>query len=304
MEHHNKERNKNAGYINIPFNGLQVAILSDGYFDIGNPQPVLAQGIPPELVRSELNQLYLPETFYEAPINVMLIRQEGRVILVDTGEGYHDPENAGKLLYSLNAAGFAPGDITDILITHAHRDHIGGILARDGTFIYHNARYHIARPELEFWMAAQPDFSKSKHPEGGKSGAGLIKSILAQIRGRLQVFEPGDELFSCLTTKTAPGHTPGHIVFTVAAGDRSITNLVDVVHSPLLIAQPDWGTQWDVDFDVGIATRNRLLEHCYHNRALVMAAHLPWPGIGYIGKCAGQWQWIPKACNGPFYVRL
>ena len=299
-----KKRHRNTGYIHIPFNELDVFILTDGYFNIGNPQPILAPGIPQSLLLDELNRLYLPGTFYEAPINVMLIRQDDRVILVDTGEGYHDTENAGVLLHSLAAAGFEPEDITDILITHAHRDHVGGIVAADGSIVYPNARYHIARPELAFWMAPQPDFSRSRNPEGGRSGVGLVQQILMAIQHRMQVFEPGAELFSCIKTEAAPGHTPGHIVLTVVSGHLSVTNLVDVVHSPLLIAQPGWGTQWDVDFDAGVSTRNRLLERCCRNRTLIMAAHLPWPGIGYIGEHADRWQWIPQSYNAPFYFAL
>jgi len=292
------------GFIHIPCNELDIFILSDGYFGIGYHQPILAPGIPQHLVKTELRNLYLSESYYEAPINVMLIKKDDRAILVDTGEGFYDDENAGRLLYSLNAAGFTPESVTDILITHAHRDHIGGILSKNGDFIFPNARYYISSQEFDFWTSDEPDFQKSKNPEGGKPSIPLVRKILSAIGSRLTKFEMGDQLFSCIQTEAAPGHTPGHIIYTVSNGGLSITNVVDLFHSPLLIAKPDWGTQWDIDFETGVETRKKVLEACYENRTLICSAHLPWPGIGYINKVNNRFQWVPKAYNNPFSINL
>ena len=91
-----------------------------------------------------------------------LLKKSDRNILVDTGEGFYDEENAGKLVYSLTAAGFTPESVTDILITHAHGDHIGGILSKNGDFVFPNARYYISSQEFEFWTSDELDFQKSK----------------------------------------------------------------------------------------------------------------------------------------------
>lgn len=295
---------RDHGFIHIPCNELDIFILSDGYFGIGYHQPILAPGIPQSLVKNELRNLYLSESYYEAPINVMLVKKDERIILVDTGEGFYDEENAGQLLYSLAAAGFTPESITDVLITHAHRDHIGGILSKNGDFVFPNAHYHISRQEFEFWMTDTPDFQKSKNPEGGKPSIPLVRKILSSIDNLLTKFEMGDELFSCIQTQPAPGHTPGHIIYTVYNGNLSLTNVVDIFHSPLLIAKPDWGTQWDIDFETGVETRKKVLETCYKNRTLICSAHLPWPGIGYISKVNNEFQWVPKAYNNPFFINI
>nr|WP_315031717.1 MBL fold metallo-hydrolase [uncultured Chryseobacterium sp.] len=301
MNHHLK---KDHGFIHIPCNDLDIFILSDGYFGIGYHQPILAPEIPQNLVKNELRSLYLSDSYFEAPINVMLVKKGDRMILVDTGEGFYDEENAGNLLYSLTAAGFSTDSVTDVLITHAHRDHIGGILSKNGNIVFPNARYHISRQEFEFWMTGEPYFQKSKNPEGGKSSIPLVRNILSTIKDKLSLFEMGDHLFSCIQTQPAPGHTPGHIIYTVYDGNLSITNVVDILHSPLLIAKPDWGTQWDIDFEKGVETRKKVLQQCYENRTLISASHLPWPGIGYINKVNEQFQWIPKVYNDPFSIRL
>ncbi len=289
----------NYSHLKIPFDNLEIYILSDGYFDIGSYQPIIATDAAPADLQKELNRLHLPKDIYEAPINVTLIRKNEQLILVDTGEGFYDKKNAGKLLYSLESAGFSASDISDVLITHAHRDHIGGILTEDGNLAFPNARFYISRTELEFWFTQQPDFSNSRRPEFGHASVSLVKQILSAITHRLEIFDAGDELFSCIKTQAAPGHTPGHIIFTVFSGKLSITHLVDLVHSPVLISNPVWGTQWDADFSLGINTRKNILEQCYEQKSIVCASHLPWPGIGFIDRSHDRWQWTPKPYLSP-----
>ncbi|OJZ11046.1 hypothetical protein [Sphingobacterium sp. 40-24] len=87
----------NYSHLKIPFDNLEIYILSDGYFDIGSYQPIIATDAAPADLQKELNRLHLPTDIYEAPINVMLIRKNEQLILVDTGEGFYDKKNAGKI---------------------------------------------------------------------------------------------------------------------------------------------------------------------------------------------------------------
>lgn len=295
-------KSKRNASIRIPMGEVEVYVLSDGYFGIGEPQPILAPDIKREVVQDALRALYLSESDYEMPITTLLIKKGNQYILIDTGEGYHDPVNAGWLQNSILEIGISPEDITDILITHAHRDHIGGILSKEGVRIYPNAKYYISAPEYNFWNNDEKDFSKSKmssYPTGK-----IQRETLGAIKNDLEIFEPGDTLFSCIKTEFAPGHTPGHIIFHVFSGNQSITHLVDVVHSPLLVNHPEWGTQWDVNFEEGVATRKRIFDNCYHGKRLVTTCHLPWPGIGYIDKTEDGWQWVPKAQSDPYTIRV
>ncbi len=292
----NMKQLKRTGHLQIPFGTLELVLLTDGYFTLETLQPTLAPKIQSQLVEMELQRLSLSTKIYQAPIIIMLIKQQNRYILIDTGEGHYDTDKAGNLMESLLLANIDCNKITDILITHAHRDHIGGILDSDGSPNYPNATYYMAKPEFEFWMSDRPDFSKSENPEIAQASIDLIRKTLVAIEVKLQLFEPGDQLFSCIHTESAAGHTPGHIIYTIKSDNRAITNLVDLIHSPILVSQPHWGTQWDIDFDRAVDTRIKILDRCYQEQTLVLASHMPWPGIGFIGRKNNgkELEWIPK----------
>ena len=106
-----------------------------------------------------------------------------------------------------------------------------------------------------------------------------------------------------LKTELAEGHTPGHTLVTIISEGRSLKHLADTVHSPLLIAKPDWGVLWDTDYQQGIHTRLRVLENCYKEHTLIFAGHLPYPGLGYIGK-EKDYQWVPFSYASPEDINI
>ncbi|MFV0304428.1 MAG: MBL fold metallo-hydrolase [Moheibacter sp.] len=291
-------------YLKIKLNKIEILLFSDGHVFLEKPQPTFAPEITSSNFNRELESLHLGNNSLDLALNIMLIRTENRTILIDSGSGKHFGENEGWLLENIQDAGIKTEDITDVFITHGHRDHIGGLVTVDGNLVYPNARYHIAKKEYVFWMKDNPDFSKSKlNLESVKKSVDFTKRILYTIKELVEFFDYGDTLFSILHTELAEGHTPGHTIFTIFSGDKSIKNIVDTTHTPILIGNPEWGTQWDVDFKKGIETRKKVLEDCFMKNQLTMSSHLPWPGLGYIGK-KDSYYWIPLPFSTPNAIEL
>lgn len=290
-EKYKSETDDQQGYISMKLGLLEIFFFSDGLISLNNPQPIFAPAIDSEEVRKELKRIFLAEDKLEAAINVMLIKKGAEIILIDTGSGAHF--GGGHLKDNMERAGIKATDITHIFLTHAHIDHIGGIIAKDGSLVYPNADYHLAQKEYDFWMSESPDFSKSKNTKSPKDSIALAQHVLGSIKDKLSLFHYGEVLYSCIQTELAEGHTPGHTIFNIFSDGKSIQHIVDIVHTPLLVVKPEWGTQWDVDFEKGIAKRKEILERSYLNRTLLMTTHLPWPGLGHIGKNGNSYQWIP-----------
>lgn len=302
-----KEEQNTTTYIplKVHWGDIDFLLYSDGYLRINTPHPVLAPTIPLVDFETQSEALHLRKDIVHLSINVMLLKTSDKTILIDAGLGKHFGGNQeGQLLENLAHSGISADSITDILISHAHRDHIGGLVSTDGTIVYPHAKYHISDEEYRFWMNEHPDFSRSKqNPEQIKGAISFTQNILNKIKKNIVLFTPGDTLFSFIQTESAPGHTPGQTLFTITSGNRSLKNIADVFHTPIMITKPEWGAAFDIDFEQSIQTRKRILEDCFVNKTLVMSTHLPWPGLGYIDK-KDTYFWSPLPYYTPYEINL
>jgi glyoxylase-like metal-dependent hydrolase (beta-lactamase superfamily II) len=290
--------------LQLQIGDLETTVFFDGVVSLPSYQPVFAPEVPPDELRQQLQKLHMPIQMAEAGINVLLIRKGGRIILMDTGFGHLNP-NAGKLVPALQALGVQPRDVTDIIITHAHIDHVGGILDADDHPVFPSAVYHIAKKEYEFWMSANPDFSRSKGDSANAAfSISFARKVLGAVKSKLNIFEYGQELFSCIIPELAEGHTPGHTMFTIYSGNKSLQHIVDTFHLPLLVSHPHWGCQWDTDFDKAVATRRKIVRQGAEQGTLFLSCHLPWPGLGYIDKAGEDYYWMIYPGSSPNKITL
>lgn len=231
-------------------------------------------------------------------MNVLLLKKDDKNILFDTGSGSVMGETGGWLKDNLIMVGVPPEQITDIVITHAHLDHIAGLLDANGKSIYPNATIYMTRIEHDFWMSENHDFSKSKMKDSPMVATMIqyIQNIIKTLQPQIKLVEDKDILLDCIEVEIAPGHTPGHIVSTIFSNDEKLVAMADIVHaSSILFANPQWGTSFDADFELGIKTRMSVLKKLNTSKALVFGYHLPYPGIGYLKELAGDsYEWVPK----------
>lgn len=291
-KHMSIKNHMRSDFVQYTLGKLDIIIISDGEVYENN---FLAPGIPENILIQAFKEKGLEPPYYQLVHNIAIIKSEQKIIMIDTGNGYKKAPQAGKLLDNLALAGIAPRDITDIVLTHAHPDHTNGLIDRNNHMVFPSAKIHISKQEFEFWRN-EADFSKSKSPK--ESLLSLQKDIqlfFSLVQNQLHLFQNNDTLFDCLQSIPAPGHTPGHCIFVIKSHNKRLIHLADVFHDEtILFTQPEWGTIFDIDFDLAVSTRRKILEDFAETGQLLFGYHLPWPGLGYIQKEKEIFKWTTK----------
>ncbi|WP_228420003.1 MBL fold metallo-hydrolase [Chryseobacterium camelliae] len=293
-----QQENDLSGFKKIMLGALELFIFTDGYLHEENVASFAPRGNLTEL-KTILKQHFRPENYIDIALNILLVKTKDRLILLDAGMGIFADERAGFLLKSLNKAGFSVKDITDVFISHAHPDHIGGLVDEKGNLVFSNADYFIAEAEYDFWMnATLEDFGNSAlkdQPELISQMIPPVQNILKTIHPILTFFDFKQELYGHFSFQLAPGHTPGLTMTTISSGKEKLICIADTVHSDvILFSHPDWGYFGDADLDIAIQTRINVLCQLSETEMRVFAFHMPWPGLGFTGKAGQEFKWIPE----------
>jgi glyoxylase-like metal-dependent hydrolase (beta-lactamase superfamily II) len=206
-------------------------------------------------------------------VSALLVRMPGHVVLIDTG--YGSPR--GILLASLAAAGIKPEQITDVLISHGHSDHVGGLVSADGTSVFAKAKVRMAAAEWES-IQAQP------------ANARLVTAIAAQVKP----FAPGAVVLPGIASVDLNGHTPGHSGYRVTSTGKNLLAIGDMAHSYVIsLAKPDWAMGYDRDRKLGAERRRTVLGQLADSGDLVFSPHFPYPGTGHVVRAGDGFAWKP-----------
>lgn len=246
-------------------------------------------------VRALLASQNLPTEYIDIPFTPFVIVAGGRRILMDTGLGEFGPPTAGKLLDNLMAAGIRPADIDDVLITHFHGDHIGGLRNKAGEYVFSKAKVHVPAPEFGFWM---DDAKMNAAPEGMKGAFQNVRRVFAQMPAdRLVKFEPGrGEVVPGIRSIAAFGHTPGHTLFETASGGQTFMFVGDLTNVPALFARnPDWAVTFDMDAEAARKVRREVFKRAVDSNAMLGGFHFPFPAFGRMVASGNGYAFQPVA---------
>lgn len=265
--------------------GLDAWALQDGQGAFPNDGKIFGADRTPADVAAVLTAAGLPGDQIGLSIQAFLIRTGDRLVLLDGGAGASMGPMGGRLPERLRAAGFAPEQVTDVVVSHAHPDHVAGLVGADGKLTFPNARVHVASAE---WAAMQANPA--------------LAELAPAIASKVVAAEPGAEIAPGVRTVAISGHTAGHQGVEVGTGKDAVRYVGDSVHHHVLsTARPEWqvafdgGPGWGGDRATATASRKALLEEAATSGRKLASPHFPFPGLGHVRRDGAAYRWEPAS---------
>lgn len=272
---------------------IDVLVVSDGVLPL--PTQMLGHNVSAAERAPWFKEMYLPPDALDWALNVMVVRSGDRNILIDAGLGM-DPDlnlpRAGQLIRRLGASGIDLGEITDVVITHLHMDHIGGLLV-DGVKeqLHPELRIHVAAAEVDFWKA--PDFTRTNMPPGFPDALRATAThFLAEYGGYVRTFDEVHEIAPGVTAHRTGGHTPGHSVVRLSSNGEALTFAGDAIFA-VGFEQPNWHNGFEHDPEGAAQVRITLLNELAGTGEMLVATHLPFPSVGRVSADGDVFRWVP-----------
>lgn len=226
--------------------------------------------------------------------NILLVNTGNHRVLVDTGNGNGNGiAPPGLLRDRLRVVGIEPVMIDIVILSHADFDHIGGAVDPYGSPVFPNARYLLSRDEWNFWESKPERFSPNEVYAMDVHQLASISAIrLTQLRHRLELIDLEAEIVPGIRVLAAPGHTPGYTVIAVSSAGEQLLCIGDLfANDPTVIENRNWRSVYDYDPVQGVMTRQQLLGYAASQQTLLMAYHLPFPGLGSVVQSGAGWRW-------------
>ena len=272
---------------------MQATVVSDGILPLGEPSGSFL-GTSKAEVGKLLTDNFLAIDNVILEQNILVLNTGEKLVLFDTGMGSSPMfgPTTGKMLNNLKVAGIEPKDIDAVVATHAHCDHVWGIMADDGKPNFPNAQIYISQADFDFWT----DEAKLqlKDPAYMKPFVEGARKNLLPNRDRMVFFKDGQEFLPGIQALAAPGHTVGHTVFMITSDGKSLAAIGDLTHHQvLLMEKPLLEFAYDTDSKQSAKTRVRVLDMLATNRIPLLAYHFPWPGIGHVAKQGEGFRYYP-----------
>lgn len=290
-----------ASYAGFRHGDFECTVVSDGLLEMGAARGNFPTADPAEVDALLVDHHLSPETV-RLNQNILIVDTGSELVQFDAGvgtdpalgRGFFGP-GTGRAVPAMRAAGIDPADIDVIALTHAHPDHAWGLVDPDGQRVYPNAVLAVSKAEFDHWtdlgkVDAAPDEHRKDHFRGAH------KNLMPYAdAGRIRWVEDGAEVATGIRAVATPGHSPGHVVYTITSGGETIVCWGDLCHHQVLLLQrPDWAFQFDFSGPEATAQRRRIYELVDHGRHAVLGYHFPFPGLGHLRRDGDGYAWLPS----------
>lgn len=277
------------GFYRYKVGDITVTAINDGF--VMRPIEGFIRNADIADVRKALEAAFLPTSGFQNTYTTLVLQTGGKLVMLDTGLGDNGPPTTGTWMRNFRAAGFDPTQVDQIVISHFHGDHIGGIRLKDGSTPFTKAEISVPAPEWDFWMS---DDRMNAAPEAAKAGFANARRVFSAVAQQVKRYTPGAEVAPGVTSIAAHGHSPGHTMFGIASGAGKLLFVVDITsHPALFVRNPDWSAVLDQDPDAARATRRRVLDMAAVEKTQVAFYHAPFPATGFIARSGAGYELVP-----------
>lgn len=279
---------------------FEATVISDGNLPLGKPADSFV-GPGANQINSLLTSEFLDPNAATLEQNILVLNTGRQLLLFDTGMGESMGADlkmfgptTGRLLANSRAAGIEPAQIDMVVATHAHCDHVWGLVDANGQRVFPNAQVAINETDVKFWT----DDANKRGPDFMKVFIEGAKKNLNAYRDRMVMVRDGQEVVPGVVALFSPGHTVGHTCYAITSGGRTMVNTGDLAHHQvLLLRQPLMEFSYDTDPKQSAQTRARMLDRLATDRHAVLSYHFPWPGLGHVRKEGDGYAWVQAPMN-------
>ncbi len=273
---------------NATLGEAEVTIVSDGTLTL--PLSFIAPDVPAADLQALLKANGMAGDAITPDCNVTFFRSGDRLAIFDVGSGSNFMPTAGDLLANMEEAGIDPAEVTDVIFTHAHPDHLWGLVDDFEELVFPDAAYYMGAAEWDYWRSGD---TLDAMPEERKSFVVGAQNRLAFLEDRINLVKPGAEVIPGVEAIDTSGHTPGHLSYMLHSGADSMLVIGDAISNAVIsFAHPEWPSGSDQDPQKGIETRTALIDRLAADKARIIGYHLPHPGQGMVEKDGTAYRFV------------